>query len=264
MRSSGSGALGPGSVFRASNANSGVRGRAPRPPATGGHRPEEDLGIAPRCAMAIDLRCFSYIDILQPQTAGFLATVSRGYHPLESQAALFIEVAPGMDINVVTDIALKKTSCTPGMQVVERRFGVLELHHYDQGQVRAAGEEILSTLDLKITDRLKPRVVSAQTITGTTGYHAQITNRMRHGNFLNEGETLYVLETHPAGYALIATNEAEKAADIAVLEFQSVGAFGRVYLGGGEADIEEAAKAAISVIESIDGRENPGPAPVVY
>jgi len=214
--------------------------------------------------MSIDLRCFTYIDILQPQTAGFLATISQGYHPLESQASLFIEVAPGMDVNVVTDIALKRTSCTPGIQIVERRYGCLELHHYDQGQVRAAGEEILAALDIKMTDRLKPRVVSGQTITGTTGYHAQITNRMRHGNFLNEGETLYVLETHPAGYALIATNEAEKAADIEVLEFRAVGAFGRVYLGGGEEDLKEAAKAAISVLDSIDGRDNPGPAPVFY
>ena len=85
--------------------------------------------------MSIDLRCFTYIDILQPQTAGFLATISQGYHPLESQASLFIEVSPGMDVNVVTDIALKRTSCTPGMQVVERRYGCLELHHYDQGQL---------------------------------------------------------------------------------------------------------------------------------
>ena len=125
--------------------------------------------------MAIDLRCFTYIDILQPQTAAFLATVSQGYHPLKGQASLFIEVKPGMDINVVTDIALKRTSCTPGMQIVERHFGVLELHHYDQGQVRAAGEEILSALDLKIEDRMQPRVVSGQTITGTEGYHSQRT-----------------------------------------------------------------------------------------
>ncbi len=214
--------------------------------------------------MAIDLRCFTYVDILQAQTAGFLATVSQGYAPLEGQASLFVEVAPGMDINLVTDIALKQTSCTPGMQIVERQFGCLELHHYDQGQVRAAGEAILAALSLKELDRLKPRVVSAQTITGVTGYHAQITNRMRHGNFLNEGKTLYVLETHPAGYALIAANEAEKAAKIDILEVLSFGAFGRVYLGGGEEEIAEAAKAAISVLESIGGRDNPGSGAVFY
>lgn len=205
----------------------------------------------------IDLRCFTYIDVLQPQTAGFLGTISQGYHPLKNQASLFIEVAPGMDINLVSDIALKRTSCTPAMQIVERHFGVLELHDFDQGQVRAAGEEILSNLGLKIQDRLKPRIVSEETITGITGYHSQIVNRMRHGNFIEEGYVLYVLETHPAGYALLATNEAEKAANIDVLEFMSVGAFGRIYLGGTEDEIAEAAKAAVAALNEIDGRENP-------
>ncbi len=214
--------------------------------------------------MAIDLRCFTYIDILQPQTAGFIATVSQGYAPRQGQASLFIEVAPGMDINIVTDIALKQTSCTPGMQIVERQFGCLELHSYDQGQVRAAGEAILDALSLKEADRLRPRVVSAQTITGVTGYHAQITNRMRHGNFLNENQTLWVLETHPAGYALIATNEAEKAAKIDVLEVLSFGAFGRVYLGGDEENIAEAAKAAMAALSDISGRENAGPGAIFY
>jgi len=212
--------------------------------------------------VAIDLRCFTYIDILQPQTAGFIATVSQGYAPRQGQASLFIEVAPGMDINIVTDIALKQTSCTPGMQIVERQFGCLELHSYDQGQVRAAGEAILDALSLKETDRLRPRVVSAQTITGVTGYHAQITNRMRHGNFLHEGQAMLVLETHPAGYALLATNEAEKAAQIEVLEFLSVGAFGRVYLGGGEEELKEAAKAITAALDGVTGRPNPGPSAV--
>ena len=215
-------------------------------------------------ASNIELRCFTYIDILQPQTAAFLGTVSRGYMPLKNQAALFFEVAPGMDINLVTDIALKNTSCTPGMQVVERQFGCLQLQHFDQGQVRAAGDAVLDSLALKETDRLRPRVVSAQKINGITGYHSQIVNRFRHGNFIDEGATLYVLEVHPAGYALIATNEAEKAANINVLEMISFGAFGRVYLSGSEEEVTEAAKAAIAVLESIDGRANEGPAPVIY
>ena len=208
--------------------------------------------------MAIDVRTYTYIDILQAQTAGFLSTISRGYMPLEGQASLFVEVSPGMDINRVTDLVLKTTSCTPGMQVVERRYGVLEVHHEDQGQVRAAGEAIQTVLGFSELDRLKPRIVSAQTITGVESHHAQIVNRFRHGNFLHKDETLYVLETHPAGYALLATNEAEKAADIEVLEFLSVGAFGRVYLGGSEEQIAQAASAAVRALEEIDGRPNEG------
>ena len=208
--------------------------------------------------MSIDLRCFTYVNILQPQTAGFLGTVSQGYHPLEGESALFIEVSPGMDVNIVTDIALKNTQVAPGMMVVERRSGALELHHADQGQVHTAGETILEQLGVKISDRLKPRIVSTQTLTGIEGYQAQLVNRMRHGNFLTENETLYVLEVHPAGYALLATNEAEKAADINVLEFRAFGAFGRVYLGGSEANIEEASKAALRALSEIDGRPNEG------
>lgn len=215
-------------------------------------------------AANIELRCFTYIDILQPQTAAFLATVSRGYMPLRDQAAVFFEVAPGMDINLVTDIALKQTSCTPGMQIVERQFGCLQLQHYDQGQIRAAGDAVLTALSLKETDRLRPRVVSAQTITGITGYHAQMTNRMRHGNVIDEMDTLYVLECHPAGYALIAANEAEKAARVDVLEIVSFGAFGRLYLGGKEEEIAQAARAAVAALEAIDGRENKGPGAVFY
>ena len=207
--------------------------------------------------MSIDLRTFTYVNVLQPQTAGFLGTVSQGYHPLEGNAALFIEVSPGMDVNRVIDIALKQTDVKPGMMVVERRYGALELHHSSQAEIYSAGDTILSELKVDIQSRLKPRIVSAQTITGVEGYHSQIVNRMRHGNFITENETLYVLEVHPAGYALLAANEAEKAADINILEFRDIGAFGRIYLGGGEAGIAEAAKAALYALSQIDGRENP-------
>ncbi len=215
-------------------------------------------------ASGIDCRTFTYIDILQPQTAGFLGTISQGYHPLEGQASLFVEVSPGMDINRVMDVVLKRTTCKPGMMIVERHFGVLEIHDFDQGQVRAAGDAISEMLGISEGDRLKPRIVSAQTITGIEGYHAQIVNRFRHGNFIQEDKTLYVLETHPAGYALLATNEAEKAAEIEALEFMSFGAFGRVYLGGDEESIAQAAAAAIGVLQSLSGRENPGAGAVFY
>ncbi len=212
----------------------------------------------------IDCRTFTYIDILQPQTAGFLGTISQGYHPLEGQASLFVEVSPGMDVNRVMDVVLKRTSCRPGMMIVERRYGALEIHDSDQGQVRAAGEAIAELLGISEQERLKPRVVSAQTITGVEGYHSQIVNRFRHGNFIREGSTLYVLETHPAGYALLASNEAEKAADIDILEFRSFGAFGRVYLGGDEESIAQAAASAIHALQDMSGRENPGPRAVSY
>jgi hypothetical protein len=204
----------------------------------------------------MELRTFTFIDILQPQLTGFLQTVSSGFMPLEGQASLFIEIAPGIAINRLTDAALKATSVQPGMQIVERAYGMLELHDFDQGEVRAAGKAILDRLELAETDRLKPRVISSQTITGLDGHQAQLINRMRHGDMITQGQTLYILEVHPAGYAAIAANEAEKAAPVHLLEVITFGAFGRLWLGGYEAEIAEAAKAIELTLSSIAGRDN--------
>ncbi len=176
--------------------------------------------------------------------------------PMEGQASMMLEIAPGMAINELTDVGLKATECQPGMQIVERAFGLLELHHDDQGQVRAAGEAILKRMGLAESGRLKPRVVSSQILTGLDGRQSQLINRMRHGDMIVSGEALYILEVHPAGYAALAANEAEKAADVKVLEFVTFGAFGRVWLGGKEAEIHEASKAAESVLSSLPGRAN--------
>jgi hypothetical protein len=197
----------------------------------------------------MQLRTFTYIDILQPQFTGFLQTVAPGFMPLEEQAALFVEIAPGIAINEITDAALKKTKAIPGMLIVERAFGLLELHHFDQGQVREAGRVILDFLGTEETGRLKPRVMSSDIITGVEGYHSQLVNRFRHGNMIGENETLYLLEVQPAGYAAIAANEAEKASPINLLEFRCFGAFGRVWLGGPEENIKEAARAAEQILE---------------
>lgn len=206
----------------------------------------------------VDLRCYTYIDVFQPQVASFLATVSRGYLPVEEQAAIVVEIAPGMDINRVMDVALKQTNVQPGMMVVERVFGMLEVHSYDQGEVRAAGEAILGTLGLRAEERLTPRVQTTQIITGVDAHHTMLVNRMRHGNFLLKGESFYILEVHPAGYAVFAANEAEKAAPIEVLEIVAFGAFGRVFLGGDEAPIQEAARAVEAALASVEGRPNEG------
>ena len=204
----------------------------------------------------MDLRTYTVLDSLQPQVTGFLQTISQGFMPMENQASLLLEIAPGIAINQLTDAALKATNVQPGMQIVERAFGLLEVHDFDQGQVRTAGEAILTAMNAKETDRLKPRIVSSQVITGIDGHQSQLINRMRHGDLITSGQTLYILECHPAGYAAIAANEAEKASPINLLEFRCFGAFGRVWLGGGEAEIAEAVKAAEGALEAIDGREN--------
>jgi hypothetical protein len=202
----------------------------------------------------MELRTFSYIDILQPQLTGFLQTVAQGFLPLERQAALFIEIAPGIAINELTDVALKKTRVIPGMQIVERAYGVLELHSFDQGEVRQAGEAILEAMGLDQAARLKPKILSEETITGLEGYHSQLINRFRHGDMIGEGQTLYLIEMAPAGYAAICANEAEKAAPVHLLEVITFGAVGRLWLGGNEAEIAEARRAILNTLADISGR----------
>ena len=204
----------------------------------------------------MDLRTLTVLDSLQPQVTGFLQTICQGFMPLENQAALFLEISPGIAINQLTDRVLKTTSCQPGMQIVERAFGLLEVHEEDQGQVRHAAAVVVEEMGVTIEHRLIPKIMSSQIITGIDGKQSQLINRMRHGDMIVAGQTLYVLEVHPAGYAALAANEAEKAADIQLLEFMCFGAFGRLWLGGGEAEIHEAARAAESALREITGREN--------
>jgi len=206
----------------------------------------------------VDLRTYAFLDSLQPQHAAYLGTVARGFLPLPGDTSLWIEISPGIEINRVTDIALKSTRVRPGMQVVERMFGLLEVHHEIQAEVRAAGAAILEALGLEETQRLKPRVISSQVIRNIDPHQVQLVNRMRFGHMLLAGQTLYVLEVEPAGYAALAANEAEKAANINILEVRSYGSFGRVYLGGNEQDIMAGYGAAVAAIEGIDGREIKG------
>lgn len=201
-----------------------------------------------------ELRCYVFIDSLQPQFASFLGTVAQGFLPVPGQASLFVEVSPGMDIMRLTDVALKATDVRPGMLIIERLYGMLELHSESQADVRQAGAAILDAMNLKESDRIKPEITSSQVIRNISDYHTQLINRSRHGEMIVAGQTLYVLEVAPAGYAAIAANEAEKAANINVLEVRAFGSFGRVYLGGEERDIDVGYRAAEQAVTSIAGR----------
>ncbi len=206
-------------------------------------------------ATGIELRSYAFLDSLQPQYAAFLGTTAQGFLPLAGEASLFVEVAPGIEINRLTDIALKATTVKPGMQIIERVFGLLEIHSPEQAETRAAGEAILDALELTEDDRVKPQVLSSQIIRRIDDHHAQLINRMRHGQMIIPGQTLYVLECNPAAYAALAANEAEKASNINVLEVRAFGAVGRVYLGGEEQDVEVGWQAAVGALEGLSGRD---------
>ena len=205
-----------------------------------------------------DLRSYIFLDSLQPQVASFFATVSQGFLPIAGQASLFIEISPGMEINTVTDVALKSTKVTPGMQIIERLYGMLEIHSESQADVRQAGAAILTALDLKEESRYKPQIFSSKVIRRIDDYHTMLINRTRHGNMILPGHSLFTMEVAPAAYAAFAANEAEKAANINILEIRAFGSFGRVYIGGEERDVDVAWKAAEAAINSVTGREMKG------
>ena len=202
----------------------------------------------------IDLRTYIVIDSLQLQMASYLSTVSRGYLPVAGQSCCITEIAPGIEINTLTDVALKATNVTPGMQIVERAFGMLEVHSDSQGDTRMAGEAVLNSIGKSENDRIKPRILTSQLIKNVTDHHAQLINRTRKGMMLLRGDTLFVLEIEPAGYAYYAANEAEKSANINIIEVMGFGKFGRIYIGGNEADVLECKRTVEKRLSEITGR----------
>src|SRR5205085_10018618 len=111
-----------------------------------------------RCAPMADvtLRTYVFLDSLQAQLAAFIGTTARGFLPVAGDASMLIETAPGLIINRITDVALKATQVTPAIMVVERAFGLLEIHHRDKGQVQLGGSAVLDYLKVTEHDRQKP------------------------------------------------------------------------------------------------------------
>ncbi len=202
-----------------------------------------------------ELRSYVYLDRLQPQFAAYVGANARGYIPIPGMAAILVEISPGVLINQVTDAAVKTANVRPGMMVVERHFGVLELHSQAQAEVKHAGAAVLKTLGMKLEDRVKPQILSSQVIHKVNAYHAQMVNVSRLASMLLPGQDLYILEVQPAAYITLAANEAEKNSQITLVDCRTYGAVGRLYLGGKRSDVERAAGAAEAAMKGISGRE---------
>ena len=201
------------------------------------------------------LRCFCLLDRMQAQYAAFVGTITQGDLPVEGMASLYIEMSPGNEAFRMVDIAVKATEAKPGAQIVEREFGMFEVHSLNQAAVIESGRVVLDRLGLKVEDRIRPKVVSVQVITHIDPYQAQLLNRFRKGSMLVPGETMLVLECAPAAYINFACNEAEKKASIKIIHVSSVGRFGRMWLSGSESEIVNAKNAAMQALESLQGRD---------
>jgi ethanolamine utilization microcompartment shell protein EutS len=187
-----------------------------------------------------ELRSFIFLDQLQPQTMCYLASWIRGRLPRAGDAAQVIEVAPGLDIEPLTDVAVKEADVQAGILVVERHYGYLEMHGSTDA-VRAAASAVLAGLGVTAADATPPEVLASRIITRIDTQHAFLVNRNKLGSMVLPGESLFVFELQPASYAILAANEAEKAAQIKIVDYRMIGATGRVYLSGREDDVRQAA-----------------------
>src|SRR5690348_9692995 len=111
-----------------------------------------------------ELRSFIFLSRLQPQTMCYLGTWIRGSLPRSHVAAQVIEVAPGLDIEPLTDVAVKHADVKAGILVVERQFGYLEIHG-GTDEVQAAASAVLGALGATVRDARRPEILASKIIT---------------------------------------------------------------------------------------------------
>ena len=201
-----------------------------------------------------ELRVYCHLDRMQPQFASFFACTARGFLPVEGMASLFLEVVPGVEINRLADLALKTTNAKPGEMIVERRYGMLEIHSHDPEDIHQAGRVVLAEMGLSEEDRLAPQIMSTSIINKIDPYQAVIINRNSKGSLILGGDDVYLFEVAPAAYTSIAANEAEKHCDTKLIDAKFFGASGKMYLAGTESEIMAAAKKVVDTVNSIPGR----------
>ena len=202
----------------------------------------------------MELRTYILIDTMQPQYAALTGKMLDGDVPVEGMAEVFMELAPASDVYEVLDAALKTTEVRPGLLRLEREFGTLEIHGFFQEAVQVAGQEALARFGLTESDRIKPEVVSAKMVTGVDPYEAQLVNQKSYGGLLLAGQTLCVIEVSPAAYVVLAANEAEKAANITLVNYPPSGRYGRLLIAGTESDVRVGRDAAVQAINSLSGK----------
>ena len=202
----------------------------------------------------LTIRALVQIDNLQPKFAAYNGATVQGSIPLSGDTILIGEIAPGNGVFSLIDRALKASSVEATSQIVEREFGFFILRSPSNAEVSAARDAILSELGATMADRVKPSVASTQIITSVEPYQAQLLNKWRKGALLVPGQTLGIIECAPAAYISIAANEAEKAADIDIVEVRAVGRFGRLFISGGEEAVKTAIEKATAGIEAVEGK----------
>jgi hypothetical protein len=205
-------------------------------------------------ASNLTIRALVQIDRLQPKFAAYNGATVQGSIPLAGDTILIGEISPGNEVFSLIDIALKASRVESTSQIVEREFGFFILRSQSNAQVSAARDAMLNEIGQSISDRLKPGVESTQIITSVEPYQAQLLNKWASGSLIVAGQTLGIIECSPAAYIAVAANEAEKSAEIDMVEVRAIGRYGRLFFSGSEDSVKTAIEAACDAIDSVDGK----------
>lgn len=209
-------------------------------------------------AKSFELRTLTFIDSLQPQLAQYIAKDNRVYDPSEYDAALLIEIAPAMEIHSMIDVALKATRSRLGSVVTERIFGLMMVHHPDQGEIKEAGNAVLNRVGLDENARAEVQILTEKIIRSVEQDHAIMFTGLAKGNMVLAGDSVFILEATPAAYLMIAANEALKAAEIKLIDIKPFGATGRLIMSGTESEIDSAGAAAVKILHKLNEMKTSG------
>ena len=207
-------------------------------------------------AKNLTIRALMQIDRLQPKFAAYNGATVQGSIPLAGDTILIGELAPGNEVFRLVDIALKASRAEATSQIVEREFGFFILRSPINTEIGAARDAILNELGMRMSDRVKPTVESTQVITSVEPYQAQLLNKWSSGSLLVPGQTLGIIECASAAYISLAANEAEKTAEIDIIEVRALGRYGRFFMSGSEASVQTASEAAVAAINDVQGISN--------
>jgi hypothetical protein len=228
-----------------------------------GRSPAVERRTAGSVGDGVTLRVFTHVDRMQPQYAAYWGLMSQGALPIAGASQLLVEVSPSNAVFPLTDVAMKATQVRSSGTLIERDFGLLELHAPTPDPVEEAGRVILAALGATRRDRLAPRIVSSQRLSNITDYHSQLFNKIRRGAWTLPGDTLFVLEVTPAAYVYQLANEIEKAVAVELVRVAGTGLYGRLIVAGTDAQTASAEEVALALVaatgaEATDARPEEG------
>jgi hypothetical protein len=196
------------------------------------------------------LRALVHIDRMGRQYASYWALMAQGSMPMPDMSQLLVEVTPSSLVFPIADAAFKACAVESAGTLVERDFGLVELHAQRTDTVLEARDAVLRSLGAEVRTQV-PELVSSQRISALNAYHSHLFNKVRRGAWTLPGDTLYVAEVTPAAYVYLIANEIEKATGMELVRVAGTGLFGRLLVAGTDAQAEVAERVTQQVIASV-------------